>query len=94
MESYAFSTKANLASSVSCRMSLNVTLPEPLESYVEAQIAQGTYASVNEYFQSLVRQDQERQGGAKLEAMLLEGDDSGDGSEVTAEFWRGLKAVS
>jgi antitoxin ParD1/3/4 len=73
-------------------MSLNVTLPEPLESYVESQIAQGIHGSVNEYFQSLVRQDQERQAGAKLEAMLLEGDDSGDGSEVTAEFWQGLKA--
>jgi antitoxin ParD1/3/4 len=73
-------------------MSLNVTLPEPLQSYVESQIAQGIYVSVNEYFQSLVRQDQERQAGAKLEAMLLEGDDSSDSSEVTAEFWQGLKA--
>jgi antitoxin ParD1/3/4 len=47
---------------------------------------------VNEYFQNLVRQDQERQAYAKLETMLLEGEDSGDGSEVTAEFWQGLKA--
>jgi antitoxin ParD1/3/4 len=73
-------------------MSLSVTLPEPLQAYVESQIAQGIYVNVNEYFQNLVRQDQERQAHAKLEAMLLEGEDSGDGSEVTAEFWQGLKA--
>jgi antitoxin ParD1/3/4 len=73
-------------------MSLNVTLPEPLQAYVESQIAQGTYVNVNEYFQNLVRQDQQRQDEAKLEAMLLDGDNSGDGREVTAEFWQGLKA--
>jgi antitoxin ParD1/3/4 len=73
-------------------MSLNVTLPEPLQAYVESQIAQGIYVNVNEYFQNLVSQDQARQDEAKLETMLLDGDDSGDGSEVTAEFWQGLKA--
>jgi antitoxin ParD1/3/4 len=73
-------------------MSLNVTLPEPLQAYVEAQVAEGIYVNINEYFQQLVRQDQERQDQAKLEAMLLDGDNSGDGSEVTAEFWQGLKA--
>jgi antitoxin ParD1/3/4 len=83
-------------------MSLTVILPESLQAYVESQIAQGVYVNVNEYFQSLVRQDQERQDQerqdqerqdqAKLESMLLDGDDSGDGSEVTAEFWQGLKA--
>jgi antitoxin ParD1/3/4 len=73
-------------------MSLNVTLPESLQAYVELQIAQGVYVSVNEYFHNLVRQDQERQAHAKLETMLLEGEDSGDGNEVTAEFWQGLKA--
>jgi antitoxin ParD1/3/4 len=73
-------------------MSLNVTLPEPLQAYVEAQVAEGIYVNINEYFQQLVRQDQERQDQAKLEAMLLDGDNSGDGSEVTVEFWQGLKA--
>ena len=72
-------------------MSLSVTLPEPLQAYVESQIAQGIYVNVNEYFQNLVRQDQERQAHAKLETLLLEGEDSGDGSEITAEFWQGLK---
>jgi antitoxin ParD1/3/4 len=72
-------------------MSLTVTLAEPLQAYVESQIAQGIYVNVNDYFLNLVRQDQERQDQAKLEAMLLDADDSGDGSEVTAAFWQGLK---
>jgi hypothetical protein len=33
-----------------------------------------------------------RQAQAKLKTMLLKGDTSGDGSEVTSEFWRMLKA--
>jgi antitoxin ParD1/3/4 len=73
-------------------MSLNVTLPESLQSYVESQVAQGIYLNVNEYFQNLVCQDQQRQDEAKLETMLLDGDNSGDGSEVTPEFWQSLKA--
>jgi hypothetical protein len=38
-----------------------------------------------------MRYKAKRQAQAKLEAMLLAGDASGDGSEVNREFWQMLK---
>jgi hypothetical protein len=39
-----------------------------------------------------MRYKAKRQAQAKLKAMLLAGDASGDGSEVNREFWQMLKA--
>ena len=40
--------------------SLNISLPEPLKQYVEAQVASGGWGTPSEYLRELIRQDKER----------------------------------
>ncbi len=58
---------------------LTISMPDQLSAYVEAQIAQGRYGNVSEYFRDLVRHDQERRASAaaELRALLREAESSG-----------------
>ena len=40
--------------------SLNISLPEPLREWIEAQIKRGRYGNASEYLRDLIRRDQER----------------------------------
>ena len=70
--------------------SMNVSLPEELKEYVEAQTKSG-YSTPSEYVRELIRQDQKRRAKDKLDALLLEGLNSGDPIPVNAKFWAELK---
>ena len=73
-------------------MNVILAIPEELQTYIEAQIEAGDYASAVEYFLHLVQQDRQRkQAQTKLEGLLQEGLDS-DGEPVTAEYWQNLPA--
>jgi antitoxin ParD1/3/4 len=72
--------------------SLNVSLPETLRAFVDEKVKTGGYGTASEYVRDLIRQDQERAAEEHLEALLLEGLDSGDPVEVTPEFWNQLRA--
>ncbi len=50
--------------------SLNISLPEPLKTYVEGQVASGDWGTPSEYIRELIRQDKERRL-ANLEQELL-----------------------
>jgi antitoxin ParD1/3/4 len=39
---------------------MNISIPDKLKAYVEARVADGTYASSSDYLRDLVRQDQRR----------------------------------
>jgi antitoxin ParD1/3/4 len=52
---------------------MNISLPDPLKDFVDAQISSGRYSSVSEYVRELIREDEKRKAEARLEAMLLEG---------------------
>jgi len=52
---------------------MNISLPDPLKDFVDAQITSGRYSSVSEYVRELIREDEKRKAEARLEAMLLEG---------------------
>ena len=67
--------------------SLNISLPQSLKDYVEAQVQQSGYSTPSEYVRELLRQDQNRRSEQKLEALLLEGLNSGDPIEITPEYW-------
>jgi antitoxin ParD1/3/4 len=56
--------------------SLNISLPEQLKAYVEAQVAEGEYGTPSEYMRDLIRRDKEQQQ-SKLEDSLLKALDSG-----------------
>ena len=46
---------------------MNISLPEPMRAWVQAQIDDGKYAGNSDYVRDLIRKDQERQ--AKVQAM-------------------------
>lgn len=70
--------------------SMNISLPEPLKEFVEAQIAQGRYGSASEYVRELIRADEKRKAAEELEARLLEGLSSTE-SELTPAEWSAIR---
>ena len=66
--------------------SLNISLPQSLKEYVEAQIERSGYSTPSEYIRTLLRDDQKRRAEDRLEALLLEGLESGESIPVTPEY--------
>jgi antitoxin ParD1/3/4 len=57
---------------------MNISLPDPLNAFVDAQVESGRYGSVSEYVRDLIRNDERRKAQEKLEALLMEGIERGD----------------
>jgi len=68
---------------------MNISLPESLKAYVDAQVTDRGYGTSSEYVRDLIRKDQDRQ---RLRALLLEGAASERGDVADAEFFAGLRA--
>ena len=49
--------------------SVNISLPEQLKEFVDAQISSGHYESVSEYFQALIRRDEKHKADERLRAL-------------------------
>lgn len=49
---------------------MNISLPEPLKSFVDSQVSAGDYTSSSEYVRELLRKEQDR---IQLRGLLLEG---------------------
>lgn len=71
--------------------SMNISLPEELKQYVEAQTGAG-YSTPSEYVRQLIREDQKRRTQERLELLLLEGLNSGEPSPADEKFWADLKS--
>ena len=57
---------------------MNVSLPDPMKEWVEAQAAAGRYSNASDYVRDLIRRDQERADRlAELQRLITEGLDSG-----------------
>ena len=67
--------------------SLNISLSSSLKDYLEDQVKEGGYDTPSDYIGKLVREDQQRKAETKLEALLLEGINSGEPIEATPEYW-------
>jgi antitoxin ParD1/3/4 len=65
---------------------MNISLPEEMKAFVEAQMAADGYASASEYLRALIREDQKRRARQALDAKLLEGL-QGPAVEMTGEDW-------
>jgi antitoxin ParD1/3/4 len=70
--------------------SMNISLPEELKGYVEEQTHAG-YSTPSEYVRELIREDQKRRARERLDALLLEGLNSGEPITADADFWTELK---
>jgi antitoxin ParD1/3/4 len=78
---------------------MNVTLPDSLKDFVEQQVSEGRYANADAFIEDLVRNEAELFERAsrgepfrldehfdrRLEALLDEGEQSGDYRQVTSE---------
>ena len=65
---------------------MNISLPDNLRAFVEDCVSKEGYSTASEYFRELVRADQKRRAEARLEALLLEGINSGEPIPVTPEY--------
>ncbi len=70
---------------------MNIALPESMKHFVQARVSEGGYSSVSEYMRELIRADQRRRAEERIDALLLEGLDSGEPIAVTSEYWEEKK---
>ncbi|WP_372972645.1 type II toxin-antitoxin system ParD family antitoxin [Marinobacter sp.] len=62
---------------------MNVSLPEPMKDWVEAQSRTGRYANASDYVRDLIRRDQDRaEKIAQMQQLVNEGLYSGEGSRT------------
>lgn len=67
---------------------LNIFLPEQVQTFVEEQAIAAGFDSVSEYIYHLVLREQERIAQQEqVEALLLEGLESGETMEATNDWW-------
>ena len=69
---------------------MNISLPDEMKAYVEAQMASDGHAPASEYLRALIREDQGRRARRELENMLLEGL-QGPSVIMTAETWDSIE---
>ncbi len=67
---------------------MNVSLPEELKKFVEAQVEEHGYVSSSEFLRELIRREQDR---AQLRGLLVEGMESGVGSEMDGNYFEQLR---
>jgi antitoxin ParD1/3/4 len=71
---------------------MNISLPDQLKEFVDDQVGSGRYSSVSEYVRELIRDDEKRKTQEKLEALLMEGIQSGNPSKMTKQDWKHIRA--
>jgi antitoxin ParD1/3/4 len=69
-----------------CMATMNVSLPDEMKAFVEAQAAKEGFGTTSEYLRSMIRDVQKRLAKQALEAKLLEGL-QGPAVEMTREDW-------
>ena len=70
---------------------LEIQMPETTELYIQEQVASGKFSNPSEYVVDLVERDRQRAARKELEELLLAGLHSGQGIEVTPEYWDAKK---
>lgn len=70
---------------------MNISLPEEMKAFIEAQMAQEGYASASEYLRTLIREEQRRRAKRALEATFREALESGPATPMTRDDWLALR---
>ncbi len=66
---------------------MNIAIPEGLKSFAHERTQRSGFASVSEYVRDLIRADQKAAAREAIEALIVEGLESGDAIPVTREYW-------
>lgn len=70
---------------------INISIPDTMKADVEEIIANEGYGNTSEFFRDLVRDYLRRRQERKLEALLLEGIQSGTASPLTKEDFKAIR---
>lgn len=71
--------------------SMNISLPDEMRAFVEAEMGQEGYASASEYVRALIREAQKRRAKQELEEKLREALLSGPATPMTRDDWDDLE---
>lgn len=72
---------------------MNVSLPDPMKDWAEAQARTGRYSNVSDYVRDLIRRDQERADKlGELQRLITEGMESGVSGRSMAEVLEGARS--
>ena len=66
---------------------MNISLRETMEEFVEVEVSEGGYNTTSEYFRTLVRDAQKRKAEERLAVLILERLESGESSPMTRQDW-------
>ncbi|MBI1985591.1 MAG: type II toxin-antitoxin system ParD family antitoxin [Rhodospirillales bacterium] len=69
---------------------MNVSLPDPMREWVDAQVKGGEYANASDYIRDLIRHDQERRQA--LESAIRDGLESGRSRRKGQDVMKAAKA--
>ncbi|AXH37013.1 type II toxin-antitoxin system ParD family antitoxin [Humibacter sp. BT305] len=67
---------------------MNVSLPDSLKEFVEAQVSERGYGTSSEFVRELIRREQAR---ARLRELVIDGIGSGEGSELDGDYFDRLR---
>ena len=70
---------------------MNISLPDELKQFVDAQVAEHAYGSTSEYLRELIRKQRDVE---KLRQMLLDGANSGPAQLADAGFFAELRSIA
>lgn len=74
---------------------MNVSLPDPMKDWVEAQARTGRYSNASDYVRDLIRRDQEQaEAVATLQAVVTDALNSGIGDKTMDEMWAEAVALA
>ena len=68
---------------------MNVSLPEELKSFVDAEVERGGFGSTSEFVRDLIRREQDRQ---QLRALMFTGASSPSGPIADQGYFSALRA--
>ena len=67
---------------------MNISLPDDMKAFIEAEAARQGFGTVSEYVRAVIRETQAKAAKrSQIDALLLEGFDSGPATPFTAEDW-------
>ena len=73
---------------------MNISLPDSLKEFAKDQTESESYSNPSDYVRSLIREDKEKkEAQQRVEALLLEGLNSGEALPATSTYWKNKKAT-
>ena len=74
---------------------MNVSLPDPMKNWVEAQTQSGKYGNASDYVRDLIRKDQDRQEKiAQFQKLIDEGLKSGVSSRSMEDLLKEARSLA